>query len=188
MVDSKMVLFGQTLAYTLYSVAIILVVGWFGWKLTKPAKGGGPKPGLFFAFVGVLAVLGFSLHLITLKTIPWVEQDLHRGRIVPDKVFEILVANHEFRLPSDRLVVAVGEKVLFDVTTDDLTYGFGVFRHDGSMVFQMQVVPGHKNQVLWVFNEPGTFSIRSTEYSGPKGIGMVLENVLEVQGVMEATS
>jgi cytochrome c oxidase subunit II len=180
MVDSKIVLFGQTLAYTLYCVAIILVVGWFGWRLTKPAKGGGPKPGLFFAFVGVLAVLGFSLHLVTLKTIPWVKQDLHRGRIVPDRVFEIRAANHEFRLPADRLVVATGEKALFDVTSDDLTYGFGVFRQDGTMVFQMQVVPGHENRVLWEFGEPGTFDIRSTEYSGPKGIGMVLEDVLEV--------
>ena len=67
------------------------------------------------------------------------------------------------------------------MTTEDLTYGFGVFRADDTMVFQMQVVPGHKNQVLWVFTEPGTFGIRSTEYSGPKGVGMVLDNVLEVR-------
>ena len=90
------------------------------------------------------------------------------------------MADHEFQLPAERLVVAVGEKVRFDVTSDDLTYGFGVFRPDNSMVFQMQVVPGHRNDVLWEFTEPGLYTIRSTEYSGPKGFDMVVEDVLEV--------
>jgi cytochrome c oxidase subunit 2 len=66
------------------------------------------------------------------------------------------------------------------VTTADLTYGFGVFRPDNSMVFQMQVVPGHKNDVLWKFTKPGLFTIRSTEYSGPKGVGMVVKDAIEV--------
>ena len=53
----------------------------------------------------------------------------------------------------------------------DLTYGFGLFRPDNSMVFQMQVVPGHRNDILWQFDRPGVYTIRSTEYSGPAGIG-----------------
>jgi cytochrome c oxidase subunit 2 len=65
------------------------------------------------------------------------------------------------------MVVNMGEKVLFDVTSHDLTYGFGLFRKDGSMVFQMQVVPKHKNTLLWTFKECGKFDIRSTEYAGP---------------------
>jgi len=180
MVDSTVVLWGQTLAYTLYAIAIILVVGWVGWRLTKPGKGGGVKPALFFAFVAVLAVLGMSLHLITLKTIPWAEPDLHRDSVEVDRVFEIRVANHEFHLPAARLVINAGEKVRFEVASDDLTYGFGVFRPDHSMVFQMQVVPGHRNDVIWQFDKPGLYSIRSTEYSGPKGVGMTMADVLEV--------
>lgn len=180
MVDSTLVLWGQTLAYTLYAIAMILVVGWIGWRLTKPGKGGGVKPALFFTFVALLAVLGMSLHLITLKTIPWAEPDLHRASVEVDKVFEIRVANHEFVLPAERLVVKVGEKVRFDVTSDDLTYGFGVFRPDHSMVFQMQVVPGHRNDVIWQFTKPGLYTIRSTEYSGPKGIGMIIPDAIEV--------
>jgi cytochrome c oxidase subunit 2 len=72
--------------------------------------------------------------------------------------------------------------VLFDVTSNDLTYGFGLFRQDHSMVFQMQVVPGHRNDILWRFEKPGLYSIRSTEYSGPKGTDMILENAVEVGG------
>ena len=180
-VDSSIVLWGQTLAYTLYCIAMILVVGWVAWRLTKPAKaGGGVKPALFFTFVGFLTVLGVSLHLITLKTIPWVEPDLHRAGVLVDRTFEIQVANHEFTLPAARLVIKAGEKVRFEVTSGDLTYGFGVFRPDNTMVFQMQVVPGHKNDVIWEFTKPGLYTIRSTEYSGPKGIGMIIPDVIEV--------
>ncbi len=181
MVDSTVVLFGQTLAYTLYAIVMILVVGWVAWRLTKPpGKEAGVKPAVFFTFVAFLTVLGISLHLITLKTIPWVEPDLHRASVRVDKVFQIRVADHEFQLPADRLVIRVGEKVRFEVASDDLTYGFGVFRPDHTMVFQMQVVPGHLNDVIWQFPKSGLYSIRSTEYSGPEGAHMIVENAIEV--------
>jgi cytochrome c oxidase subunit 2 len=48
------------------------------------------------------------------------------------------------------------------------------------MVFQMQVVPGHRNEILWQFANPGTYSIRSTEYSGPKGAFMEVKDAVEV--------
>jgi cytochrome c oxidase subunit 2 len=179
-VDPKTVLFGQTLGYTLYCIAIILLVGWFGWRLTHAGKGRGVKPGVFYAFVALLAVLGFSLHITTSLTIPWVKPDLHRASIQADRFFPIKVADHRFELPVDRLLARVGETVRFDVVSADLTYGFGVFRPDNTMVFQMQVVPGHKNDVLWKFSEPGLYTIRSTEYSGPKGVGMVVKDAIEV--------
>jgi cytochrome c oxidase subunit II len=180
MVDSKIVLFGQTLGYTVYAVVIILLVGWFGWRLTHAGKVKGVKPGLFYAFVAVLAVLGFSLHITTSLTIPWVKPDLDRDSVRADRVFEIKVAGHRFELPAERMVVRVGETVRFEVDSADLTYGFGLFRPDNSMVFQMQVVPGHRNDVVWMFTEPGLYTVRSTEYSGPKGIAMVVKDALEV--------
>lgn len=180
MVDSKMVLFGQTLGYTVYAVVIILLVGWFGWRLTHAGKVKGVKPGLFYAFVAALAVLGFSLHITTSLTIPWVKPDLDRDSVRVDRVFEIKVAGHRFELPADRMVARVGETVRFEVDSADLTYGFGVFRPDHSMVFQMQVVPGHRNDVVWEFTEPGLYTIRSTEYSGPKGIAMIVKDALEI--------
>jgi len=180
MVDSKMVLFGQTLGYTVYAIIIILLVGWFGWRLTHAGKPKVIKPGLFYAFVAVLAVLGFSLHITTSLTIPWVKPDLDRDSVQADRSFSINVAGHAFELPTERMVARVGETVRFDVSSADLTYGFGVFRPDNSMVFQMQVVPGHRNDVLWTFTEPGLYTVRSTEYSGPKGVAMVVKDALEV--------
>ena len=48
------------------------------------------------------------------------------------------------------------------------------------MLFQVQVVRGHRNDVLWQFDKPGVFTIRSTEYSGPKGVFMIVKDAVEV--------
>jgi cytochrome c oxidase subunit 2 len=68
MVDSNMVLYGQTIAYTLYCIAILLLMGWFGLKITTTGKSNAVKPALFYSFVGFLIVLGVSLHIITYNT------------------------------------------------------------------------------------------------------------------------
>ncbi len=180
MVDSEMVLTGQTIAYTIYCIVIILVVAWFAWKITGNGNGKGVKPALFYTFVGFLTVLGVSLHIITLNTIPWTKMDLNRSDYTPDKSFNIKVRNHQFILPEEKMVVNVDDKVLFDVTSDDLTYGFGLFREDNSMLFQMQVVPGHRNDIIWHFDRPGVYTIRSTEYSGPKGAAMIVKDAVQV--------
>lgn len=180
MVDSTMVLTGQTIAYTLYCLVIILLVIWFAIKVTGKGKSSAVKPALFYTFVGFLTVLGVSLHIITYNTIPWAEMDLNRSEITPDKTFNITVKNHQFIMPSEKLVINVNDKVLFDVRSEDLTYGFGLFRSDNSMLFQMQVVPGHKNDLLWKFDREGVYTIRSTEYSGPKGVYMILKDAVQV--------
>jgi cytochrome c oxidase subunit II len=180
MVDSKLVLTGQTLAYTFYCIVIILLVVWFSFKVTGKGKSLSVKPALFYTFVGFLTVLGVSLHLITYNTIPWAEMDLNRSDYKPDKTFVITVKDHQFILPSEKMIININDKVLFDVKSEDLTYGFGLFRSDNSMVFQMQVVPGHRNDLLWHFDREGIYSIRSTEYSGPKGVFMIKKDAVQV--------
>jgi cytochrome c oxidase subunit 2 len=180
MVDSTMVLTGQTIAYTAYCLVIILTVAWFSWRVTAKGSGNAVRPVLFYTFTGLLTVLGVSLHIITYNTIPWAEMDLNRSEIKPDKTFSITVKNHQFMLPEEKLIINVNDNVLFDVRSGDLTYGFGLFRSDNSMLFQMQVVPGHKNDVLWHFDREGVYTIRSTEYSGPRGVNMVIKDAVHV--------
>ncbi len=179
MVDSNTVLNGQTIAYTCYTIVIMLVMAWFAMRVTK-GKSSKVSSKLFFSFVGFLVVLGISIHIVTYNTIPWTPMDHNRASIKADKVFDISVENHKFILPSEKMIINTNDKVLFNVTSKDLTYGFGLFREDNTMLFQMQVVPGHNNDLLWQFLKPGIYSIRSTEYSGPKGINMIEKNVVEV--------
>lgn len=182
MVDSSKVLWGQTIVYTLYAVVILLLMGWFAYRVTREGRSTAVRPGLFYGFVGFLVVLGVSLHIVTYNTIPWSPLDVHRTQIQADKVFEITIADHKFSLPSSKLVIDCNDRVLFDVTSKDLTYGFGLFRSDSSMLFQMQVVPGHRNDLLWEFGKNGVYTIRSTEYSGPEGIDMAVPEAVEVVG------
>jgi cytochrome c oxidase subunit 2 len=93
-----------------------------------------------------------------------------------------VVENHEFILPAEELVVKCDELIFFDVTSNDLTYGFGLFRDSNSMVMQMQVVPSHRNEILWKFEENESFTIRSTEYSGSEGFQMIVPNAVNAVG------
>ena len=182
MIDSNTVLTGQTLAYTFYVLAIMSLMGWFAFQITRQGNKSPVKPAWFYSWVTFLVILGVSLHFITYNTIPWKSIDMHRAEIKADRVFDISVANHKFSLPAEKLIIQCHEKVLFNVTSGDLTYGFGLFRNDNTMVFQMQVLPGHKNDILWQFDKPGVYSIRSTEYSGPAGYAMIEKDVVEVVG------
>ncbi len=182
MTDSSLVLYGQTIAYTCYAVVIILVIAWFGFAITRKGKTNKVSKTLFYSFVTMLVIIGVSLHIVTFNTIPWVSMDLDRKNIEADQVFDITVENHQFILPQEKFIINCGEKVMFNVTSNDLTYGFGLFRQDNSMMFQMQVVPGHVNDIMWQFNENGIYTIRSTEYSGPEGHQMIIKDVVHVIG------
>jgi cytochrome c oxidase subunit 2 len=180
MINSEVVLNGQAIAYTIYAIVIILFIAVFAYRLTRPGKAGVLKTSLFVVLVAGLTVLGVSLHIATTKTIPWVELDLKRHSITPDHTFNVVVEDHTFKFEDEKLVAKVGEIVLFEVVSNDLTYGFGIFRQDNSMVCQMQVVPGSRNDLMWRFEKPGIYNVRSTEYSGPKGHNMIVKNIIEI--------
>jgi cytochrome c oxidase subunit II len=181
-VDSTMVLWGQTIVYTLYALAVLIVMGVFAYKVSHPGKSKSVRQGFFVGWACMLVVVGVSLHLVTYNTIPWASLDLNPGNTQIDKTFDITVAEHRFSLPSEKLSIDCGDVVKFGVTYKDLTYGFGLFRQDHSMLFQMQVVPGHANDLLWRFEKNGVYDIRSTEYSGPAGAQMIVPRAVEVTG------
>lgn len=180
MADSNDVLNGLIVVYTSYALAIISLLAWFGYKITAKGEGKLLKPAIFYTWVGFLVVLGVSIHLFTYNTIPWAPMDMNRAEIKADRVFDISISDHQFHLPAEKMIIRTNEKVLFNVVSEDLTYGFGLFRNDNTMVFQMQVIPGHNNDLLWQFGEPGVYYIRSTEYSGPAGARMIVRDAVEV--------
>lgn len=182
-VDSNTVLWGQTIMYTAYCLAIISVVAFFARKITQPKGSHDVTPKLFYGWVAFLVVLGVSLHLFTYNTIPWVKDDLHGSKDFVAS-YPITVGDHKFTWAdgNKQLEVPCGELVKFSVTSEDLTYGFGLFRRNNSMVMQMQVVPGHPNDLLWTFEKNGVYSIRSTEYSGPAGHQMIEKDAVKVTG------
>ena len=183
MADSIDVLATLKLVYGTYAFIAISLIGWFGYRITKPKNDDtGPKPALFWTYVAVLAVVGTGLHFLTYAAVPWVPIDLNRANIEADTVFDITYEDHQMSFSNFPMQVGCGEHVVFNATSNDLTYGFGIFRTDHTMVAQMQVVPQSRNDLMWKFEKNGTYYVRSTEYSGPKGAKMIAQNAIVVTG------
>ncbi|MEA3330715.1 MAG: cytochrome C oxidase subunit II [Campylobacterota bacterium] len=208
MEDSAGVLGLLKIVYTIYVFSVIILIAWFAQGVTNPA--GKPrivKPATFYMYVGLLIFVGVSIHIFTFNKIPWVETDFKRHTIEasPDfdkstQRFDIVAKQNKdkdsaeygkqaFFLPQDRLnadgqmEIECGKYIVFDVVSEDLTYGFGIFRQDNSLVAQMQVGPGSRNDLMWQFHKNGTYNIQSTEYSGPAGgLHMKIKNAIVVKG------
>ncbi len=179
----------HAVAYTIYALIIVSTVAWFGYNLTRKEKVKSIVRIPFYGYIAFLVAGGVGHHIFTYNSIPWVSEDITRHNVKPDQEVNISIKNHKWKF-SDELPIKIKAhtKVFFNVTSDDLVYGFGIFRKDGTMVSQMQVNPKAKNDLLWTFNECGVFDITSTEYSGPnqydeKGNDkMLVKNAIEVTG------
>ena len=183
MVDSIDVLATLKLVYGIYAFIAISIIAWFGYRITKPKDdNSGPKPAYFWTYVVILAFIGTGLHFLTYNVVPWVPIDLNRADIDIDQVFDITYEDHQMSFSSNPMQVGCGEHVVFNAVSNDLTYGFGIFRADHTLVAQMQVVPQSRNDLMWRFDENGTYYVRSTEYSGPKGAQMVARDAIVVTG------
>lgn len=130
-------------------------------------------------FIILISVIVLA-HIVTLSNlVPWQEWRLW-SKPVPAKTYEIEVSDYKFKFPENPMAFGKGQFVEFILTSMDVTYGFGVFRKDGTLVFQLQVLPGYKNRFIWNFTEPGYYDIRSTEYSGPKHSDMLVRDAIKV--------
>lgn len=129
---------------------------------------------------GVLIVVAVTVNVITLSPlVPWQEWLLWSDA-TPERRFALHFDDYEISLPPEGIAVEAGELVEFVATSGDVTYGLGVFRTDGTLVFQMQVLPGYDNAITWRFDHAGFYDIRSTEYSGPKHSEMFIEGAIQV--------
>ena len=128
----------------------------------------------------VLIAVFLVFNILTLSPlVPW-QKWLLWSHPTPDRRISIEIEDYEIKLPSQGIEIKAGEFVEFTVISKDVTYGFGVFRQDGTMVFQMQVTPGYENRILWKFDAPGTYDVRSTEYSGPRHPEMYIKGAIRV--------
>jgi len=154
-------------AYTIYALFIISIIAWFAYNLTRKERASNWVRIPFYGYIAFLVAGGVGHHIFTYNTIPWVAEDIMRHDIKADKEYNIEIEKHKWKFSEFPMHFKEGQKIRFNVKSKDLTYGFGLFRKDGTMVYQMQVVPKHLNDILWTFNECGKFDLTSTEYSGP---------------------
>lgn len=133
-------------------------------------------------WLAILILIAVAFNVITLSPIvPW-QRWLVWSTPQPVAEFHITVSNYTFQFPAGGMQAPLNQPVRFVATSLDVTYGFGVFRKDGGMLFQMQVLPGYENAIVWVFDTAGSYDVRSTEYSGPLHPSMFVPDAIQVVG------
>lgn len=167
--------------YSIYVLLVLTLMAGFAYALTLQKKFSLKFRISLTAWIVFLAVLAVAFHVITYLKFPWVKWEILSKKIVPKKEITVNIADYKFELPQTPLTIKTNEPVKFTVLSQDVTYGFGVFRSDGTMVFQMQVLPGHANEIIWIFQNAGKYTVRSTEYSGPHNWKMVLRDAILVE-------
>ena len=146
----------------------------------SPSQGMERKERNWLYFLVAMVLLG---NLVTLSPLIPSTNYGFWTQSTPVMTITIQAQDYHFIMPEQPIVIPLGQVVQFVVVSHDVTYGFGVFRKDGTMVFQMQVVPEpYQNTLKWVFDQSGFYDVRSTEYSGPQNPFMFVPNAIEVEG------
>ncbi len=189
MLDSVDVLNTLKLAYGTYMLVVVSLFGWFGYRLTRGKTKQLIRPLYFYIYIGVLVFVGVAIHILTYNKIPWVASELKKDSIQAERTIKLSIGwtdesktEQAFVLPEKPITIDCGQVVRFDIESKDLTYGFGLFRKNQSLVLQTQVTPGSRNELLWEFHKNGIYDLRSTEYSGPIGAGIFVEDAVQVTG------
>lgn len=170
---------GQTAAIITVSYVIAVVIGsiiCIGiWRSTRRVDAEAPKTEFYSRGEGVwlvivLAIL-FALLMATIFYVPYGET------AGPDKQV-VRVTGVQFAWSIDPATVRAGTPVEFELVTQDVTHGVGIY-DGGTLLVQAQVIPGEVQKLVWTFDQPGTYDVLCLEFCGKDHHRMVSE--LEVR-------
>lgn len=142
------------------AVALVFV------SAAQAASGGGadaPSTGAEqqrYGFILGLLLLGVPISAASLWPWPHVAQTGMAARST------INVTGGQWYWQIDHDKVPQGVPVTFNVSSADVTHGFGVVDSTGRILFQVQAMPGYVNRVAWTFDTPGTYRVICLEYCG----------------------
>lgn len=122
------------------------------------------RSGLIF----VMLVAGIVISIASLR--PW-PQAIAMTADTPT----VNVTGGQWYWEIDNIEVPLDVPVVFNAHTVDVTHGFGVMNDAGTLLFQVQAMPGYVNQVQHVFDAPGNYNVVCLEYCGLAHHDMITE-------------
>ncbi|HZW55208.1 MAG TPA: hypothetical protein VFF30_02880 [Nitrososphaerales archaeon] len=130
-------------------------------------------------WVAIILVIFIAFSISTFGMLPY---PYAHANITPDMTVDVQAQQFAWCLSSppnwgtscqSAYKIPVGLNVLFRVNSSDVTHGFGVYDPAGAIVFQVQVMPGFVNSILYRFTTPGIYYIRCLEFCGYGHFAMI---------------
>ncbi len=128
---------------------------------------------LFYILV-VIALAIFSVSIVFLPYAPIKSMTVGKPQVV------VNVQGSQFVWIINPSQVPVGVPIEFDVTSTDVNHDFAIYTPEGLLFAQVQAMPGYTNQLIVVFDKPGTYPIHCLEFCGVEHHYM--ESALQVGG------
>jgi cytochrome c oxidase subunit 2 len=112
------------------------------------------------AAFGVIALLLFA---VTLHAYPYPR---FRTEALGVPVDTVGVLGAQWGWSLDRTTVPAHVPVEFVVRSKDVNHDFAVYDAGGTLLVQVQAMPGYANRLIYRFDHPGTYTVRCLEYCG----------------------
>jgi cytochrome c oxidase subunit 2 len=110
----------------------------------------------------LLVILMLVVTIYTLRELPFNKP----SHVAGADVVAVDVEAFQFGFELDQDEFKIGDTVEFNVTTRDVTHGFGIYNPEMEIIAQTQAMPDYTNTIYVTFDEPGTYEILCLEYCG----------------------
>lgn len=110
----------------------------------------------------LLLVAGVIIYFATTRVLPYAAT---RGQVAEGAV-EIDAVGRQWFWRLSRSEVEAGTTVIFNVTTEDVNHGLGIYDNDLRLLAQTQAMPGYRNKLKYTFDKPGEYKLMCLEYCG----------------------
>ncbi len=148
------------LVVAVLAIAAMLFVALYGARTPLPQSvvndAGYRIRKVWLGLVLFVAVVAFA---ITLPFFPYPWAKASPGA----QHFTVTAAQYAFVMPS---VIPANVPIVFDVTSQDVNHGFGIYAPDGMLFAQVQAMPGYINHLPIEFHVKGHYIVRCLEFCG----------------------
>ncbi|CAH9014994.1 cytochrome C oxidase subunit II [Candidatus Nitrosacidococcus sp. I8] len=167
----------QSIAWsiTLFGMVALIVVFYTVINSAKTQEDYSSFSGAWYAFrtkwFYILVVLGVVLTLLTLNPFPIPSQTKNYDSKKENQIVKVTGHQWYWDMSTDSLVTQ--KPVVFEVTSEDVNHGFGIYDDDLNLLGQTQAMPEYTNKLVYTFDKPGKYHILCLEYCGLAHHGMV---------------
>lgn len=111
----------------------------------------------------VFGIVGTGAFVASLWFLPYAPV---RALVLGEPAVRVEVTGGQWYWEMSAAEVPAGVPIEFRVTAADVNHGFALYDPGGTLVAQVQAMPGYVNRLVHTFAEPGTYTIRCLELCG----------------------